>query len=93
MMEKQKCNELNVRLGNCALAQCHVLAHLVSGKFGIDFGGSRTLSEWWLLQMFEAHVHLSQGKSSPQAKKMDLCDPDLGLLGDAKGNTWKGCER
>lgn len=57
------------------------------GSFGIDFGGSRTLPEWRLLQRFEAHVHLSQGKSSPQAKKMDLCDPDLGLLGDAKGKT------
>lgn len=61
------------------------------GSFGIDFGGSRTLPEWWFLQRFEAHVHLSQGKSSAQAKEMDLCDLDL--LGDGKGKTWKGCER
>lgn len=51
------------------------------------------MSEWWLLQRFEAHVHLSQGQSSPQAKEMHLYDPDLGLLGGAKGRTWKGCER
>lgn len=42
---------------------------------------------WQLLQRFGAHVHLSQGKQSPQVKETSLCDPDLGLLGDAKGRT------
>lgn len=60
------------------------------GSFSIDFAGSRPLPKWWLLQRCGARVHLSQGKSALQAKEMNLCDPDLGLLGDAKGRTWNG---
>lgn len=56
-------------------------------SFGIDFRGSRTSPTWQLLQRFGAHVHLSQGKQSPQVREMSLCKPDLGLLGDAKGRT------
>jgi len=39
---------------------------------------------------FGACVHPSQGKLSPQAKETNLRNPDLGLLGDAKGRTWSG---
>lgn len=62
------------------------------GSFGIDFGGNRTSPKWQLLQRFGARVHLSQGKSSPEVKEMNLCDPDLGLLGDAKGRTWRAVQ-
>lgn len=37
------------------------------------------------LQRFEAHVRLSQGKSSPQAEETNPCDPAPGLLGAAEG--------
>lgn len=48
--------------------------------------------KWQLLQRFGARVHLSQGKLSPQTQGTCLCDPTLGLLGDAKGRTWSSVQ-
>lgn len=39
MKEKQKCNELNVWLGNRALAKSQALAHLVSGEVLVSISG------------------------------------------------------